>query len=203
MGFWEGFRRKLARGKSYTEQSNDFLIQQWMDNEDIDAFNELFERHRRDILSFASRKLDKDKDDVFQYCVLVFLENPNLFKNKNNLKAYFLAIAHNYIKKQYLYNNKHLILDEKIELNDELVSEDGYEDKIIWQEHKEVLWKAIDSLPTDYKTVFYLLIEQNLKPREIATVLECDPKKVTNIINRGYKRLRENLRDKREENYGQ
>lgn len=190
------YREKDFSYNMFGNEADDMLIQRWIDFEDEEAFDQLFERYRKKITSYAARTLTNYEDDVFQHCVLKFIENPENFKNKDNLGAYFFTVACNYIRKEYFSKSKNNITETSRELEDAIPSEVNYEDKIIWHQNKELLREAINLLPLQYKEVFVLLIENDFKPREIAQILELSPKQVSNRINNGYCQITEYIKRK-------
>ena len=101
----------------------------------------------------------ENAEDVFQDVFIKFSEKKPIFQNEEHEKAWFIRVTINASKNmsRSAWNRKVVTLDENID----------FETK----EEKEV-FSVVSELPTNYKTVIYLLYYEGYKVKEIAEIMQ-------------------------------
>ena len=101
----------------------------------------------------------ENAEDVFQDVFIKFSEKKPIFQNEEHEKAWFIRVTINASKNisRTAWNRKVVTLDENID----------FEKK----EEKEV-FSVVSELPTNYKTVIYLLYYEGYKVKEIAEIMQ-------------------------------
>ena len=101
----------------------------------------------------------ENAEDVFQDVFIKFSEKKPVFQNDEHEKAWFIRVTINASKNmsKSAWNRKVVTLDENLD----------FEKK----EEKEV-FSVVSELPTNYKTVIYLLYYEGYKVKEIAEIMQ-------------------------------
>ena len=101
----------------------------------------------------------ENAEDVFQDVFIKFSEKKPVFQNDEHEKAWFIRVTINASKNisRTAWNRKVVTLDENLD----------FETK----EEKEV-FSVVSELPTNYKTVIYLLYYEGYKVKEIAEIMQ-------------------------------
>ena len=64
-----------------------------------------------------------------------------------------------------------------------------YLSEMIDNQEKETLYRALSQINENYRKVLYLRYFDNLSTKEIASLLKCSPKKVSDMLYNGKLRL--------------
>ena len=75
-----------------------------------------------------------------------------------------------------------------------VVEEDGPEESVLRQEHKELIRSSLAALPEIYKTVLILFYFEELKVQEICTILDCPRRTIETRLYRGKSILKSTLK---------
>ncbi|MCT4614264.1 MAG: sigma-70 family RNA polymerase sigma factor [Marinifilaceae bacterium] len=158
----------------------------------ISAYEEFYRYFFTDLVLYANSIL-KSKDsseDLVQEVFVDFWINKKYRKIKSKLRSYIYASIRNACFRS-LKNNKissyeqiESILDKQFENNTE-------EEKI---KQNEKLYKALSLLPSSCKQIFIMCIVYGYKYQETADELGISINTVRTQMSRGFKILRENLK---------
>lgn len=123
----------------------------------------------------------ENAEDIYQDVFIKFSEKMPVFKNEEHEKAWFIRITLNLSKNLKLsaWNKKVINLDENIEFQT--------------KEETDV-FSVVCELPTNYKTVIYLMYYEGYKVKEIAKIM----RKQEGTIKTWLYRAREILKNKLE-----
>lgn len=164
---------------------------------DESAFEEILNDYREGLMFFINRYVNNiyvAEDiaaDVFAYLII----KPKSYNFKVSLKTYLYMIgrsrALDWLRKES--KRRHLPIEE---LYTE-PSDEAYvlEEKVIADEEKKALYKAIEKLPADYKNAILLVYIEGLKYEEAAKVMDKNKKQIENIIYRAKRLLRQYLEE--------
>jgi RNA polymerase sigma-70 factor (ECF subfamily) len=178
-------KRHQKQIDSYEKQTDDWLIERWIDSEDEKAYEEICNRYAQRIFNFVYSRIRNESAsmDVVQHCLLEFTKNPETFKNKDDLAKYFFKISSNYFGKEQVKNLNVVSFEEKREQGFDLPDKNtNIEIEFLAQERDSLLVKFISELKEDHRDVCYLYFYEQCKPSEIAEILKIPVKKVKNII---------------------
>ncbi len=192
MSFFKYLKKTVKQNKhkeqtqELSNETDDELIELWIDSKDEGAYMQLTSRYEKTIFGFVNRRL-KDKslsNDIVQECFLTFLKTPENFKNKKDLRFYFITIARNIlIKTNKLNETNDVILETKYE---ELMAmfdqKPTVDEATIWKQHSEMLTEILDEFGEPHRTICDLYYKEGYKSSEIAEKMNIDSKKVRNII---------------------
>ncbi len=123
----------------------------------------------------------ENAEDIFQEVFIKYAEKKPHFNNEEHEKAWFIRVTINLSKniKQAIWNKKVVALEEAF---------------CFEKEEENEVFSFVLELPTNYRTVIYLLYYEGYKVREIATFM----KKSEGTIKTWLFRAREILRKKLE-----
>lgn len=147
---------------------------------DTSAFNELYDRYSKRLLSYFFRELGGDQgkaQDFLQDVFLKIVEKPELFNAEKSFSTWIFTVAYNMCKNEY----RRLAVREIVENNpdmDEVLQdcESEYhpsEKRVDQKAFEKALLTELDKLDDGHRTAFLLRHQQNLSIRKIGEVLGC------------------------------
>lgn len=163
-------------------------------NDDIKAFDNLFEEYGKRLYHFAYGYL-KSKDDAEEIVQEVFLKvwrNRKQLKPDLSFKAYIFKIAYHQIleilkqinrRQAYRYE----IIDESIFFNDDTNT------RLNYQMLLEKVESLIQKLPSRQREILLKRKKEGIPVKEIATQLGVSPKTVENHLTQALKSIKKDL----------
>lgn len=176
---------------------------------DRDAFNILVEAFQRQVINLAYGMLSNEEDasDAAQEVFIKIYRNIDRFEEKSSLSTWIYRITSN-VCKDFLRKRTRTIQSVSIYEGDDDDDDDRpmeiKDNSPTPQEHLEMtetqieVRRALDELPTEYKSVIVMYDLENLSYEEISKVLECPVGTIKSRLNRARKALKKNLSEKRE-----
>lgn len=168
---------------------------------DIKAFESLMKTTSGRIYNLGFRLLRNKEDaaDIMQETYMAAYENLPKFKGNSSFSTWLYRIATNFaLMKMRREKNKRVSvaeLNETSDLYDKALSDwsESPVDHLKNQELKEILDKAINSLPPKYRSVFVLHDIEGLGIAEVAEILSISGPAVKTRSHRSRMYLREKL----------
>lgn len=166
---------------------------------DVEAFNELVNRHHTKIYGLAYRMLGnaEDAEDATQETFLEAYKSIKTFRFQSQFGTWLYRVGLNtcnqYIRKSKARNR---MLDAYTEetASHGLTEEQEIPDRMaIKAEQREVVQAAIDRLPPKQREVVTLYYMQQLKYKEIAEILNCSLGTVASRLNKAIQNLKTKL----------
>ena len=157
--------------KTYTDEKLMRLIQQ----NDVDAFDELHKRYSKRLLHFMFKMLGNNEEraqDLLQDLFLKIVERPHLFDTTKKFYTWVFAVAANMCRTEYRNSNRKMIGMETIEKSEPVAHEDLVETVDAVQFTTE-LDAALNSLSFEEKETFVLRFQQDFGLQEIAVMMNC------------------------------
>ncbi len=160
-------------------------------NGDIDVF---YKKMYSPLLAYAVRYLGNDysflAEDCVQDAIVLSYERRSTFNFMWQLKGYVYTCVHN--------NCINILRKTKLE-NDYAAQQKDIEDEIaagmIEQETIDLLHKAIEELPEQYRQIFELNYEQGMKMKEVADALNITFEALKKRKIKMFTLLREKFKD--------
>ena len=176
-------------------QHRRFYIDKKNTSGDTEAFDILVRKYYSVIYQFCYRRLNGDTDtaaDITQDVFLKLLENIHTVRMLGKFQNYLLTIAantcNNYFKKAKPTYTDLNALDIIDDTNDTL-------EKVIENENKIEVRRALHSLPDYQKEVIILRFYHNLKIREIAKITKSNIPTVKSRLRQGLQKIERYLKD--------
>lgn len=166
---------------------------------DVDAFNELVNRHHAKIYALAFRMLgnSEDAEDATQESFMQAYKSINSFAFRSQFGTWLYRVALNtcnqYIRKSETQNRLLNTYTEGTDVRDLTEEHQIPEKQVIKTEQQQHLHDAIDRLPPKQRAVVTLHYMQHLKYQEIAEVLNCSLGTVCSRLNQAMKNLKKYL----------
>ncbi|HBL74790.1 MAG: hypothetical protein A2W90_08085 [Bacteroidetes bacterium GWF2_42_66] len=161
----------------------------------LEAYRHLFDNHFSDLCNFLllylhNRKLAEEIAlDIFAY----IWEKRESIQIKNSFKGFLFAAAKNKAVSHYRKEQKGLFSSLPIEgLN--LPEPDSSQQTLENEELRQIIDRAIESLPPKSRMIYQMAWEENLSQKEIAQKLGLSPKTVENHVGIALRKLRETLK---------
>ena len=160
------------------------------------AFSELLERYRKSLTFFIMgivHDADAAEDLMIEAYARLSLAGKK-FAGKSLLKTYLFTIGRNlalrYLKKK---RSSGFQVENSEEFLEQLPDFNSPEKEFAEKQDKAELFKAMDQLVPQYRTVLYLVYFEKLSYEEAAKVMKTNVKTVTNNCYRAKQRLKEIL----------
>lgn len=160
-----------------TERPDNELIHGYLAG-DISAFEQLYERYKRQLYSYLNKMLSDQYstvDDIFQQVWIKALSKLPEYKNQDRFLGWLLRIAHNTTIDHFRRNRK---WQHQVQLDSEDAPEikDDRED-LAWQrmdkaEINRALSSALEKIQPELREVF-LMRQEQLSFKEIAELQGC------------------------------
>jgi RNA polymerase sigma-70 factor (ECF subfamily) len=146
----------------------------------VSAFNELYDRYSRRLLSYFYRELGGDRDkaqDFLQEVFMKIVEKPQLFDTQRSFSSWIFTVAYNMCKNEYRRLNVRRSTENDLRLNQlssRIEAEDHSTDRKIDEEtFQKALLAELDQFGDGHRSAFLLRHQQNLSIKEIAEILGC------------------------------
>ena len=181
----------MNTGSSFNEDSK---LVKALQQGDIFAFNELFNKYSQKIYNFAFKHMQHEeevKDLVQEVFVTIWVKRKDI-DDKQSFNGYLFTITLNAIRKYFRKQVKDRKLIEKW-LEDAKTSSDITKLTVEYRSLKERAGEIIEDLPPKRKMVFILSREKGLSAEEIAQIMHIAKKTVENHLNLALRYLREKL----------
>lgn len=161
---------------------------------DMQAFNIIYTQYYRGLFAFASQYVDKSEcEEIIQDVMLWLWENHQILNPDLSLKSLLFSS----VKNRCLNKITHLQIKQHVHEKLYNKYKDMFEDPDFYVESEMInlISKAIDELPADYRRAFELNRFENLTYNEIAEVTGVSFKTVAYRISHSLKILRLKLKD--------
>jgi len=186
------------------DKTDEELIQDFQDNNNISAYNQLVYRYKDRLFNYIYQFVhDIDlAEDLLQDTFIKLYTHKNSYKNIAKFSTWIYTIAGNFAKtelrknkRRKTYSNSDLAFDEK-----ELIISDNSNnpDKLLFDKGvKEDLRNCLSKLPLNFRTIIILRDIQELSYDEISIIVELPLGTVKSRINRARLKLYECLNEKK------
>ena len=166
---------------------------------DVEAFNELVNRHHTKIYGLAYRMLGnaEDAEDATQETFLEAYKSIKTFRFQSQFGTWLYRVGMNtcnqYIRKAKSRNRMLNAYTEETAAQGMTEEREIPERMAIKTEQRKVIQAAIDRLPPKQREVVTLYYMQHLKYKEIAEVLNCSLGTVASRLNKAMQNLKVKL----------
>jgi len=198
------------QGYADIENSKDeLLVKFFVDSQNEDAFTELVNRYSDKVYRLAYRITGNpdDAEEVLQEVFIILVEKLSTFRQESRFSTWLYRVAANasymFLRGGKKTKERQVSFDDYKPYNDHGVLE-GVQDKdwsdipdykLLSVEGSQLIEKAIEELPDDYKIVFHMKDVEGMTSREIAKVLNLSLPAVKSRVLRARLFLRDKLSD--------
>lgn len=152
------------------------------------AYEALYKKYANRLFNYFWYRLGHQKDiaeDLLQETFMrAYQKLPHFYLRSYSYYSYLLSIAHNVIV-DYYRQPKFISLDSVNDVPDEVTQYQKFDQ----QRNAELLWRAIQQLPTNEKNILLLRYKNNLSIKEIARIIG----KSENAVKISLTRIRKKL----------
>jgi len=169
---------------------------------DAAALEQMYQRYVDHVYSLVFHQVGQDKsvaEDIVQETFLSALKSIGKFRGKSKLYTWLCSIAYHKVADFYRRQGRQDKGGEQppgigaIELERIKDSEPLASSKIESEEGRQVIERALLSLPLDYRQVLMLKYIEEMPVLEISLVMRRSPKSVEGLLTRARKELRDCL----------
>ncbi len=188
----------LFKKNKYSDLGDEELMLHICDGE-TGAFDELYKRYGKRLLSYFMRMLNYDKsiaEDALQDTFMKVAEKPESFDGSRSFKTWIFSIASNYCKN--VYRHEEVVRNSKQELAYTACASDDFDLKCSTQKldgftFRQALDQVLDELAPERKEAFILRYQEDRSIQEIAQIQNCPEGSVKSRLHYTLKILEEKL----------
>lgn len=188
--------------KKLSELTDEELIQEFQENNTLEAYEILVNRFKDPLTNYVYRFLgEKDAcNDIVQDTMIKFYLNKDSYKSFAKFSTWIYTIAGNLARNELKRRRRRTIFsldndeeDKKIQVEDKsFISPDRFTDN---EMKGEIIQKALLKVKPVYREVVILRDVEGLSYEEIAEITDLSLGTVKSRINRGRKHLQELLKN--------
>lgn len=183
-------------GKKCTDTVDvDLLLWNISNKDDKDAFRQLFEYYYPALCVYAKRFIEEKeiREDIVQDVFFSVWESRKQISVQLSTRGYLVACVRNHCL-NHLRRNKAETFDPSFQENIPEYAENN-DDLYTWIELQELLAKALNKLPDDYRRVFELNRLEDKNYAEIADTMHISIRTVERYKNKAIEILKKELKD--------
>lgn len=166
-------------GNRLVKLTDEKLMQEIQQGE-VSAFNELYNRYSQRLLSYFYRELGGDEQkaqDFLQDLFLKIVEKPGMFDTQRSFSSWVFTVAYNMCKNEYrrLDFRKNTESDVRIEQQTSRIeaARMNPDQELEQKRFERAVLAELDELGDGHRSAFLLRYQQDLSIAEIAEVLGC------------------------------
>ena len=167
------------------------LLERWRAG-DVDAGNELFERHFDSIQRFFSNKVPLDPLDLVQRTFLACVESRDRFRNQSSFRTFLFAIAHHELMAYWRREARKSWDPSAQSVLDLHPSPSSLFVEAI---EERTLLEALRSIPFELQVVVELYYWEGLSAPQVSEALEIPEGTVRSRLRRGLEHLKKKLQE--------
>lgn len=204
-----GERLLVNEGRDVEDLRDEGLVALFVEDRNEDAFNELINRYSDKVYRLAYRLTGdpRDAEEVLQEVFIILSEKLPSFRREAKFSTWLYRVASNaaymYLRSSARYRDRNVSLEDYKPYNDygliEGVKEKDFssapDSKLLGREGAELIHKAIQELPPDYRIVFHMKDIEGMTSKEIAGALGLSVPAVKSRALRARLFLRDKLSD--------
>jgi RNA polymerase sigma-70 factor (ECF subfamily) len=166
--------------KAKYKKLGDEQLMQNIQQGNVSAFNELYDRYGKRLLFYFFRELGGDEEkaqDFLQELFLKIVEKPTLFCTERKFSTWIFTVAYNMCKNEYRRLEIRNVIDNNVDVHEipsDVDSDYHPTERNIDQEAFEnALMAELEKLEDGHRSTFLLRFQQNLTLKEIGDILGC------------------------------
>ncbi len=190
-----------------SDSKDEALVQMFVDSQNEEAFTELVNRYSEKVYRLAYRITGNpdDAEEVLQEVFIILVEKLGTFRKESRFSTWLYRVAANasymFLRGGKKDKQSQVSIDDYKPYNDHGVLEGVQEKdwteipeyKLLNQEGTQLIDKAINELPEDYKIVFHMKDIEGMTSKEIAKILGLTLPAVKSRVLRARLFLRDRL----------
>lgn len=167
------------------------LFRRYLDGEAA-AFDQIIKDYRENLIFFVMRYIKSSSiaEEIAQDAFVELLIHKERYNFSCSLKTYLFTIARN--KAVNILRRQKFSTDEEID-PESTSDERSLEEKLISDERKEMLYKAMGKLSEDYRSALYLVYVEDLSYDDAGKVMGKNRKQIENLVFRAKAAARREL----------
>lgn len=154
---------------------------------DTEAFEKLITIHQQSALAFARRLLQDgfQAEDVVQEAFAYLYVYSDRYDSKYSFKTYLYTIIRNKCIDDFRKKKRMTVYDETV-----LQSDVNLEEIVLQKEKNKILYKSMNRLNDDYKTVIFLIDYEGFTYKETGEIMGKNLAQIKILVFRARKKLK-------------
>ena len=175
--------------------SDEELYGRFLKTGDPDGIEQLLERHREGLSLFIYGIVGnmEDAEDLMLDTFAVVVSRRSAFRGMSSFKTWLFGIARNQAGTFLRRQRRMVFVPDEPQFDNRAGTENSTELAFIQKEEKQQLYRALETLPEDYRQVLYLLYFEEMSREEACAVMKKTKKQLYHLAERGRKALKDAL----------
>ena len=174
----------------YDGLADEIIYSRFLKEQDETLLAELLDRHGQSLVLFLNGMVQnmEDAEELMldSFAVIASGTAHYSVRKDSTFKTWLFAIARN--KARMLLRKRKFVFTS---IDEEVLADNNLpESEIFEKEERKALYKALSEINKDYRQVLYLTYFEDMKPEEIARVLNKNIKQIYNLTARGREALK-------------
>ena len=172
-------------------EADEAVYRRYLKSRNEEDLRLLFDRHRESLILFLIGyvRQEEDAEDLMMETFAVAASGTACFSGRSSFKTWLFAIARHkagsFLRAQ---RRKRAAAKEKAGGDS-----DSPEMAALQEEDRKTLYRALDTLPEDYRQALYLVYFEQMSQDEACTVMRKTKNQMYNLVARGKASLRETM----------
>ena len=174
------------------QETDEAIYRRYLQSRDNDDLRLLFDRHRESLVLFLRGfvRREEDAEDLMMDTFAVVASGTARFNGKSSFKTWMFAIARNRAMTFLRKASREIATSQEPKTQEDSAPEF----ELLRQEKNLALYRAMETLPDEYRQALYLVYFEQMMQDEACRVMRKTRKQMYNLTERGRSALRETLK---------
>ena len=176
-------------------ESDESVYSRFLNEKNENDLRLLFLKYKDSLILFLMGYVNNidDAEELMLDTFAVAASGTTPFSGRSSFKTWLFGIARNQAG-TFLRKQKRMVyVPEEAYLDSMIYTEDLAELAAIQKEEKRQLYRALETLPEDYRQALYLLYFEEMSREEVCAVMKKTKKQLYHLAERGRKALKDAL----------
>lgn len=172
-------------------EADEAIYRRFLKRHNEDDLRLLFDRHRESLILFLMGyvRQEEDAEDLMMETFAVAASGTARFSGRSSFKTWLFAIARNKAGSFLRAQRRTRAAANETAGGDTPSPELA----TLQEEDRKTLYRALDTLPEDYRQALYLVYFEQMSQDEACTVMQKTKTQMYNLVARGRAKLRETM----------
>lgn len=174
------------------EETDEAVYRRFLKTRGAEDLRLLFDRHREGLFLFLLSvvRSEEDAEDLMMDAFSVVASGTAAFSGRSSFRTWLFAIGR---KRAAAFVHRQIRTRSLQTRVSESPEEERPEPALLQKEENRKLYRALETLPDEYRQVLYLLYFEQMSREEVCRTMRKTRKQVYNLAERGRRSLREAL----------
>lgn len=176
-------------------ESDESVYYRFLKEKNENDLRRLFLKHKDSLILFLMGYVNNidDAEELMLDAFAVAASGTASFSGRSSFKTWLFGIARNQAGTFLRRQRRMVFVPDEPQFDNRAGTENSTELAFIQKEEKQQLYRALETLPEDYRQVLYLLYFEEMSREEACAVMKKTKKQLYHLAERGRKALKDAL----------